>query len=85
MNRHLVPIKIGIEGCANKGMQQDCPPVNKLWLKGLDAQPMECGGTVQKNWVPLQELLKHLPKDRVVLRHEPLCRGNVLGNPSVHK
>jgi hypothetical protein len=37
MNRHLITIKIGIEGCANKWMEQDCPPMDKLGLKGLNA------------------------------------------------
>jgi hypothetical protein len=38
VNRHLVTIKVSIEGGAYQGMNLDGTTINEHWLKGLDAK-----------------------------------------------
>jgi len=84
MNCHLVTVEIGIEGGAHQGMEQDCPSMNQPWLKRLYAEPMQGRGAIEKHRVPPQQLLKNLPKDRMVLTHEPLGGSYVLRQPAIH-
>ena len=38
MYRHLVTVKISIEGSANQRMELDSTAIDEHWLKSLDAQ-----------------------------------------------
>jgi len=67
MDGHLVPVKVGIEGGTDQGMQTDCFALHQNRIKRLDAEPMECWGAVQKYGVLLDDLIEDVPDLRLLI------------------
>ena len=61
MHRHLVSVKIGIEGCTTKWMQTNRLTFDQNWTERLDTKSVKCWRTVQKNVFSVNHLVEHIP------------------------
>jgi hypothetical protein len=61
MNSHLVAVKVGIIGVTDQGMKLDGLSLNQYRFKGLDAEPVQRGSAVQRNWMFGYDLLQNSP------------------------
>jgi hypothetical protein len=60
MDGHLVTIKVSIESWADQWMQLNRATIDKLWLKRLDTETVQSGGTVEENRMAFDYLLENL-------------------------
>ena len=72
MHSHLVAVEVGIERRTSEGMQLDCLAFDHLWLEGLDAEAVQCRGTVQQNGMSLHDELEDVPDDGILAVHNLL-------------
>ena len=85
MHRHLVTVEVGVEGRTHQGVQLDGLALDEDGLKGLDAQAVQRGGSVQEYGVfphhfvqdipdfrgfPVHQFFGHLDGGGVSLGHE---------------
>ncbi len=61
MAGHLVTVEVGVEGRADQRMKLNGPTFPKDRFKGLDAQTVECRGTVQENRMFLDDVFEDVP------------------------
>src|SRR2546421_10209626 len=61
MDGHLVAVKIGIVGGADQGMNPDRFPFDELRVEGLDREPVEGRGAVEKNGMAASNFLEDVP------------------------
>src|SRR5713226_153610 len=61
MNRHLVPIEVGVVGRAHQGVELDRLALDQNGLKGLDPETMESWRPVQQDWVLPDHLVQNIP------------------------
>ena len=85
VDRHLVSVKVSIIGRADKGMDLNGTAFNEDRLKGLNAQAVQCGCTVEKNRVFADDILKNVPYFRLYPFNHALGIFNVMGNPFVYQ
>ena len=61
VNGHLVAVKVGVEGGAHQGMQLNGFAFDQNRLKGLDAQTVQGGGTVEQHRMLFDHLFQDVP------------------------
>ena len=61
MAGHLVTVEVGVEGRADQRMKLNGPTFPKDRFEGLDAQTVECRGTVQENRMFLDDVFEDVP------------------------
>ena len=61
MNRHLVPVKVGVVGNTNQRVNLDGTSLHQHRFKSLDPQAMQRGSAVQQHRVILDHLFKNIP------------------------
>ena len=61
MAGHLVTVEVGVESRADQGMELNGSTFPKDRFKGLDAQAVQCRGTVQENRMFLDDVFENVP------------------------
>ncbi len=74
VHRHLVTVKVRVEGRTGQGVQLDSLSLNHLRLEGLDTQAVQRRSTVQKNGVALHHVFQDVPNNGFALVDDLLCR-----------
>src|SRR3989475_2720516 len=64
---HLVTVKISIEGRADQRMDADGFALDQRGLEGLDTQPMQRGGAIEKHRMLANDFLENVPDDGLLL------------------
>ncbi len=82
---HLVAVKVGVKGGAGQGVELDGPALHQHRLKGLDAQAVEGGGTVEHDRVVLDDHVQGVPHLGPALIHHLLGGLDVVGGPVLHQ
>ena len=78
MHGHLVAVEVGIECGTYKGMELNCPALDKHGFECLYAEPMERRSTVQKHGMILDNILEHIPYLGTNALNHTLCRFDVM-------
>ena len=76
MNRHLIPVKVGIEGCADKGVEKDSTPFCQPCLKGLHTKAVQGRRTVQQNRMIHHHLREQVQRSTVRFPEQLLCQDH---------
>ncbi len=74
VHRHLVTVKVRVEGRTGQGVQLDSLSLNHLRLEGLDTQAVQRRSTVQKNGVALHDVFQDVPYNGFALVDDLLRR-----------
>src|SRR5690348_16764549 len=72
MNRHLVSVEVGIEGCADQRMKLDRLSFNQHRFKGLDAEAVQRGCAIEQHRMFADYLFKDIPNLRLLFFDELL-------------
>ena len=72
MDGHLIAVEVGIKCRADKGVKLDRLSFDKHRLKGLNAQPVQRGGSVEEYRVLLDDLIEDIPYFGALLFHHLL-------------
>ena len=83
MDRHLIAVKVGVEGGTVQGMQFQGAALHQNRLKGLNAQTVQRRGAVEHDGVILNDHVQRVPNFRDALVHHlfggfDIVRGAVL-------
>ena len=65
MDRHLVSIEVGIEGCTYQWVQLNSFTFYKDWLERLNTKSVKCRGTVQHNRMLFDYFFQNIPYFRL--------------------
>ncbi|MBT9165507.1 MAG: hypothetical protein DDT25_00153 [Chloroflexi bacterium] len=82
MNRHLIAIKVGVEGSTHQRMKLDSTVIDKDRLESLNAEAMQGRSSIQQDRVVPYYFLQHIPDNRVSLFHHPFGAPDIVGQPS---
>ena len=85
MNRHLVPIEVGIEGSTYQRMQLDRLVLNQNGLKGLDSETMEGRRAVQHHGMIADDILQNIPNLILLLLDHLLGRLDIARGASLNQ
>ena len=69
VNRHLIPVEVGVEGRAHQWVDLDGLPLDQNGLKGLNPQAVQGGRTIEQNGMFPNDFLQDIPHDGVLLLH----------------
>ena len=72
MDRHLVPVKVGVEGRASQRVQLEGLPLNQLGLEGLNSKTVQGWCTVEEHRMSLHHVLQNVPHHRLLRIHNLL-------------
>ena len=72
VNRHLVPVEVGVESRASQGVQLKRLPLNQLGLESLDAETVQGWCTVEEHRVSLHHVLQDVPHHGLLRIHNLL-------------
>ena len=85
MNRHLVAVKIRVEGRTRQRVQLNSFALNQLRLEGLNSQAVQRWSTIQKHGVPLHHVFQDVPNHRLALVDDLLSRFNRLYDSALNQ
>ena len=85
MHRHLVTVEVGVERRADERVNLDCLALDELRLEGLDAEPVQRGGTVEQDRVTGDDLFEDIPDDGTSPLDHALGALDVLGVVKVNQ
>jgi len=74
MHRHLVAVKVSVEGCTDQRMQLDGLALDQNGLECLDTEPVKRWSTVQQDGMLANNLLKNVPHLGTLALHKAFCR-----------
>ena len=74
MDRHLVPVEIGVEGGADQRVKLDRLALDQRRLEGLDAEAVQGRRAVEQHGMLADDLLQDVPDFRPLLLHQALGR-----------
>ena len=67
---HLIPVEIGVVGCANQRMNSNRLALNEQGLERLDGKTMQSGRAIQQDRMPSRYLFQNIPDlRRMTLDH----------------
>ena len=72
MNRHLVPVKVGVKGRTHQRVQLNGFPLDQHGFKGLNPQTVQRGGAVQQNGVFADDFFQNVPNFGALFFHNAL-------------
>ena len=73
VHSHLVTVKVRVEGGTGQRMELDSLTLDHLRLEGLDTETVQGRSTVQEDGMPLHNMLKDIPHDRILAVYDLLC------------
>jgi hypothetical protein len=76
MNRHLVTVKVGIEGGTGQRMQLDRVAFDKFWHEGLDPQAVKGWGAIQQDRVVANDFFEDIIHNWMLTLDHPFCAAN---------
>ena len=85
MNCHLVAVEVGVERGTCQGVQLDCTALHQHRVKGLNAQTVQRGCTVQQNGMTLDDGLQAVPDLRLCTLDHLTGGLDVVGNTLFHQ
>ena len=83
MHGHLITVEVGVERLAHQRMDLNGLAFDQDRLEGLNAKPMQGGGSVEEHGVLLDDLGQHVPHLAALPLDHPLGRLDVLGQVEV--
>ena len=83
MDGHLVAVEVGVESLTHQRVDLYGLALDQHRLKGLDAETMQCGSTVEKNRVLLDHVRQNVPHLGTLTFHHSLGRLDVLSKVEI--
>ena len=73
MHCHLVAVEVRIKGGAYQGVDSYCLTLDKDRLEGLNTEAVQCGRTIKKDGVLVNDLVEDIPYLRLLALDHLLC------------
>ena len=85
VDSHLVTVKVGIERCADEGMQSNRFTLNQDRIERLKTKTMQCGRTIEHNGMLFDHLIQNIPDLRLFIFDQPFGAFNRRGRAALFK